>query len=77
MLGGSVCKDSELGTFEQPREADAGVQGERPSHTRPCVVQVSGVYSKNHRSYGRCGQENGIVASLGPCTSLPSTYLFL
>lgn len=75
---GSTCRGSELGTLRNQEKQVQVEQGKRPSHTRPCVVQLSRVYSKSCGSYGRREQGAGIAASLYQSThslSLPLTLL--
>lgn len=71
---GSTCRGSELGTLRNQEKQVQVEQGKRPSHIRPCVVQLSRVYSKSRGSYGR--REQGLA--LRPSrTSLPTACLFL
>lgn len=73
---GSTCRGSELGTLRNQEKQVQVEQGKRPSHTRPCVVQLSRVYSKSRGSYGRRDQGAGTAAFLYQSThslSIPLT----
>lgn len=59
---GSTCRGSELGTLHNQEKQVQVEQGKRPSHTRPCVVQLSRVYSKSRGSYGRREQGAGTAS---------------